>query len=215
MKIERRSAWKDPAKGADGAPERRVRFEEKRRGHKKEGWSKVIDAEIEKAQRAVVKQKDPEEGKGPSPERGQLKRKRKIPETPFLDERERLVDFDEGKRQEGQRKRQRQATSADDDLTAVGPRLLAFFAEEYPGGYSAAQLARHVAIQVCKSKLLSDCLSWSNQPPRKDSTAQRDLLPLPQWFSSVKVLQRLEQLDVSREEPGEWRERGGARSSTS
>ena len=91
-----------------------------------------------------------------------------------------------------------------------------FFAEEYPGGYSAAQLARHVAIQVFKSGTpLGDCLSWSIQPPRESTGPPSGLLPLPQWFSAVKVLQRFEKLEVSREGPGDWRERGDTRSKAS
>ena len=102
------------------------------------------------------------------------------------------------------------------DLHEVAGQVLDFFAEEYPGGYSAAQLARDVAIQVFKSGTpLGGCLSWSIQPPREGTSPPSGLLPLPQWFSAVKVLQRFEKLEFSWEGPGDWRERGDTRSKAS
>ena len=134
--------------------------------------------------------------------RSRMRRTEEVASTPFLEDREKLADLVNEQESEEQGKRRRMELEPRGDLHEVAGQVLDFFAEEYPGGYSAAQLARHVAIQVFKSGTpLGDCLSWSIQRPRESTSPPSGLLPLPQWFSAVKVLQRFEKLEFSWEGP--------------
>ena len=91
--------------------------------------------------------------------------------------------------------------------------LRELLAEEPTGGLSAAQLVRHLVLQLMAVEgSLKDYFLWSLQSPERVEGRVVNLFPLPLWYDDRDAL--IEILDEAnvKGRPGQWRKRGDTKS---
>jgi site-specific DNA-cytosine methylase len=91
--------------------------------------------------------------------------------------------------------------------------LRELLAEEPTGGLSAAQLVRHLVLQLMAVEgSLKDYFLWSLQSPERVEGRVVNLFPLPLWYDDREAL--IEILDEAnvKGRPGQWRKRGDTKS---
>lgn len=98
------------------------------------------------------------------------------------------------------------------DTAYLDRRAREWLRENGPGGMSAAQVARHLLIQVSGIEgSFRDCIWWNLQPPGEQVSRTRSLFPLPLWHDCRLAMQRVLEDGRVRDDPGEWRERADTR----
>ena len=81
--------------------------------------------------------------------------------------------------------------------------------EEPPAGLSAAQIVRHLALQLWRSgSSLGEYLKWSLQSPEEQSGSVKELFPLPLWYDGRESLRDIIDDSTVKDKPGDWRKRG-------
>ena len=85
--------------------------------------------------------------------------------------------------------------------------------KESPVGLSAAQLVKHLVLQIKQMEgPLESYLMWSLQPPVQRPGGERELFPLPLWPDSRMALREIIDEFQYKDQPGDWRQRGETKS---
>ena len=91
-----------------------------------------------------------------------------------------------------------------------------WLADEPPAGLSAAQLVKHLVLQIWRSDgPFSRYVEWSLQTPEEQRGKVQNLFPLPLWFDDREALREILDEASVRDKPGEWRKYGDTKSKAS
>jgi len=100
------------------------------------------------------------------------------------------------------------------DVKPPASRLLReFLQQDETGNLSAAQLIRHLVLQLMETDSpLKEYMLWSLQSPTRREGKVLNLFPLPLWFDGREALNEILDEAQVREQPGAWRNRGRTKS---
>jgi hypothetical protein len=91
--------------------------------------------------------------------------------------------------------------------------LREFLQQEETGNLSAAQLIRHLVLQLMETDSpLKEYMLWSLQSPTRREGRVLNLFPLPLWFDGREALTEILDEAQVRDQPGSWRNRGRTKS---
>lgn len=110
--------------------------------------------------------------------------------------------------------RDRSPSDGDDGLRPPASGFLReWLAREDTGNRSAAQLIRHLVLQVMSTESsFKEYMLWSLQSPTRREGLVVNLFPLPLWFDGREGLNEILDESQVRGQPGAWRSRGETKS---